>query len=78
MPEKELPLKSTPISVLEERGPNNPPKGSESWRVCQILTDQHFTMLTPKTALPSTVPVKKERRIESASESDQENREKSP
>jgi hypothetical protein len=78
MSEKQLPLKPKPIKLLESRGPNNPLEGSETWRESQILTDQRFTMPTPKTALPSIAPVEKESRVDPIIDSDQKSRGKSP
>jgi hypothetical protein len=34
--------------MLEPKGPNNPPPGSESWPVVEPVLNQRFTMLEPK------------------------------
>jgi hypothetical protein len=78
MSDKILPIEPTPIKILEERGPKTPPNGSDSWRECQILTDQHLTILTAKTPKQCIEPLKEERIVEPVPESAQESREKTP
>ena len=45
------------FTMLEARGPNHPPPGSESWPITDLCLQEHFTMLEargPNHPLPGS------------------------
>jgi hypothetical protein len=45
---------ATRFTVLAERGPNNPPPGSESWRVVPLAAGGRARLLTAAESPPDT------------------------
>jgi hypothetical protein len=44
------------FTMLEAKGPNNPPAGSEAWPVAELANAARFTILEPRAAVQGGFP----------------------